>query len=61
MSCMHGVHTIEPVPSIMMQISTPFSLVSRSLMTDCMPLVLTLDLVMLLACVSQHCGHWLAI
>ncbi len=43
---------MEPVPSIMMQMSTPFSRVSRSLMTDRIPLVFTLDLVMLLACTT---------
>jgi hypothetical protein len=41
---------MELVPSIMMQMSTPFSRVSRSLMTERIPLVFTLDLVMLLAC-----------
>ena len=44
--------TIELVPSIMTQMSTPFSLVSRSLTTERIPLVFTLDLVMLLACTS---------
>ena len=42
--------TMEPVPSIIMHMSTPFSRVSRSLMTDRIPLVFTLDLVMLLVC-----------